>query len=59
MDTDTLNLIHKEESQYYKWVNEEKNRILRMTNTERKQKEWSLLFPKMVHDDSYLMGNVF
>lgn len=46
-DRDTYNYIEAEERGYDKWFREQKNRILRMTNTERKQKEWNKLNPKL------------
>lgn len=43
-----------EERGYKKWEQEQKNRILRMTNPKRKQEEWNKLFPIMQLDNDYL-----
>lgn len=41
------NDVAKEEKCYIKEIAKEKNRILRMSDTKRKQEQWSKLFPKM------------
>lgn len=46
-DRDTYNQIAAEEKGYELWVKSEKNRILRMFNTDKKQKEWNELYPKL------------
>lgn len=43
-----------EERGYKKWEQEQKNKILRMTNPKRKQEEWNKLFPIMQLDNDYL-----
>jgi len=60
-DEDSANTVHFEEQPYRKWEREKKNQILSMTNTRRKQEEWSKLFPIMTLDDSYLNStdNIF
>lgn len=60
LDPDDINLIAKEDRQYRQWEQEQKNRILRMHNPDRKIAEWKRLFgTKEEPDDSYLEGNVF
>lgn len=59
MDGDEINVRNREEKAYYLWLNQEKNRILKITNPQKKQVEWSRLFPKWTPDDSYLGGEVF
>lgn len=59
MDEDFYNGLAKEEQGYRAWVREQKNRILSMTNTVKKQVEWNKLFPTMQHSDDYLAGSVF
>lgn len=53
-DEDSANTFHFEEQSYKKWEREKKNQILSMTDTRRKQEEWSKVFPVMTLDDSYL-----
>lgn len=47
LDIDTYNDIAVEEKGYRKWEREERNRILNMTNTKRKQVAWNDLFPRL------------
>lgn len=51
--------VKREESAYSEWVKEKKNQILKITNTAKKQIEWSKLFTQTQLDDSYLLGEVF
>jgi predicted GIY-YIG superfamily endonuclease len=51
--------IKAEERAYKAWVRERKNHIISMTNVQRKQTAWRLLFPQVVSDDSYLSGTIF
>jgi hypothetical protein len=37
-------------------INKEKKRILNMSNTVKKQREWKLLFPQMVCSDDWLLS---
>lgn len=46
--------VQSEESAYRKWERAEKNRILAMTNQQKKRDAWSKLFPVMVLDDAWL-----
>ena len=46
-DEDSANIVCAENRQQAAWEQHEKNRILRMTNSERKQKEWNYTFPKV------------
>jgi len=45
-DTDTLNLIAKENRHEQAEINHRANRILKITNLDRRQNEWNKLFPK-------------
>jgi len=49
-DIDTLNLINREDRHERQEVNERKNKILRMVNPQRRQKEWDKLYPKLELD---------
>ena len=46
-DEDSANTAVAEERGYQDWMKEQKNFILRMSSTERKQKAWSDLNPKL------------
>lgn len=50
------NRSNAEERAYKVWERERKNYILSLTNTKRKQEEWSKLFPRGEQDDSYLLN---
>ena len=50
-DIDTYNQIAKENQQQREWEQSERNRILRMSNTTRKQEAWSKLYPKLPVDN--------
>ena len=54
-DEDTANEVYKEESAYYKWVNQKKNAILNIANSAKKQIEWDKIFPKVEHSDDWLL----
>lgn len=58
-DEDSVRDIKAEERAYQTWVKDEKNRILSMTDSRRKQEAWRNLFPQVVMSDDYLSGNVF
>lgn len=58
-DESSANDVVYEDRAYSKWEREEKNRILRIPNQQRKQEEWRRLFPTHEPDDSYLQGNIF
>ena len=45
-DIDTLNLIAKENHHEQAEINKKANRILKITNLDRRQNEWNKLFPK-------------
>lgn len=55
MTPDTIMEMAREEVVYQEWVREEKNRILRMSDTRKKQGAWDKLFPPMQHDDSWML----
>lgn len=60
MDIDTLMQIKKEEVGYQDWLKEKKNQILAMTNTEKKQVQWSKMIGHTTpSDDNYLLGEIF
>ena len=58
-DEDSANTAVLEERAYQTWVKDEKNRILNMTDSRRKQEAWKLLFTQMERSDNYLNGLVF
>lgn len=45
IDPDTVKEIKAEERAYELWEKDIKNRIHRMSNPERKQREWNKYFP--------------
>jgi len=51
--------IKAEERAYRDWERQEKNRILNMSNVQKKQEAWRQLFPQVTHSDDYLFGNVY
>lgn len=53
-DEDSVNDTVFEERQYQAEARKEKNRILAMTDSKKKQAEWKRLFPPYTQDDSYL-----
>lgn len=59
LNEDDANAVKAEERVYQTWVKDEKNRILSMADSRRKQEAWRLLFPQVVLSDDYLSGNVF
>lgn len=55
-----VNQANNESYQYAQWERAEKNRILSISNNDRKQKEWSRLFPTFKSDDSWMLeANVY
>lgn len=59
-DGDDANEVRMEERQHELWQRDQKNRILKMTNSKRKQAEWNKVFPPLSPpDDSYLEGYVY
>lgn len=60
LDPDSVNDLKAEEQEYRNWQRQERNRILRIVNPERKQAEWNKVFPPIEPpDDSYLEGEIF
>ena len=55
-DEDSVKDIKAEERAYQTWVRDEKNRILSMTDSRRKQEAWRLLFPQVVSSDDWLLS---
>lgn len=51
MDTDLENEMNAEQRHYNNWVREEKNRILKLNNTSRKQSLWNELFPQAKYSE--------
>jgi hypothetical protein len=58
-DEDDVNTIIAEHRAYKAWEREQKNKILDMTNSQRKQQLWSQLFTPTRMTDDYLAGNLF
>ena len=56
MDIDTLIEVDSEARQYEQWEQKKKNQILNMTDSQKKQERWNELFPRMTHDDSYILN---
>lgn len=54
MTTDTIMEMQAEDRAYFAWVREQKNKILALTNTQKKQMLWSKLFPPFQSDDSWM-----
>lgn len=50
-DIDTCNQICREEQAQRAWEREQKNRILNMTNVQKKQLLWSRLFPQPTYSE--------
>lgn len=59
MTAEDINTINLEEKAYQSWVRERKNHILSMSNVQKKQVAWRLLFPQVEHSEDYLKGLVF
>ena len=59
IDADSVKDIKAEERAYQTWVKDEKNRILSMSDTVKKQREWRKLYPQVVMSDDYLSGSIF
>lgn len=55
LTSDNAKEIKAEERAYQAWEREQKNRILAMSNVQKKQRAWNELFPPFVHDESYLL----
>lgn len=48
---DDANTVHQENMAYSIYEKEERNRILAMTNPQKKQIAWKALFPKPTYSD--------
>ena len=48
-----------EDKAYTRWEREIKNKILSMSNPEKKQAMWDTYFHRFEHSDDYLDGNIF
>ena len=60
MDYKTVNELNAEDRAYAQWVRAKENRILAMSNPQRKREEWRKLHPKRDHSDDWLLdGKVF
>ena len=55
----SINTLIAEDKAVRDWEREMKNKILRMANEDKKQKEWNLYFKREEPDDSYLENNIF
>jgi hypothetical protein len=53
MTAEDINTINLEEKAYQSWVREQKNRILAMSNVQKKQAAWRLLFPQVEHSEGW------
>ena len=53
----SINTLIAEDNAYYQWEREQRNRILRIANEDRKQAEWNKYFRREPPDDSYLLTN--
>lgn len=59
-DEDMINVQNTESYQYSQWEREQKNKILAMHDTQKKQMAWQRMFPKMERSDDWmLIANVF
>ena len=58
-DADSANEVVRENKAYQVWEKEQKNKILGMVDSVKKQAAWRQLFPEVTHDDSFLAGNIF
>jgi len=56
IDADSVKDIKAEERAYQTWVKDEKNRILSMSDTVKKQREWRKLYPQVVSSDDWLLS---
>jgi hypothetical protein len=52
---ETINEVNAENYQYSCWEREQKNKILALSNPSKKQVLWNQLFPKMAHDDNWML----
>ena len=60
MDYKTLENLKQEDRQVEQWERDLKTRILKITDSTKKQAEWNRNFvPRAILDDSYLAGPVF
>ena len=58
MDLYTIQEMQQEERAYTVWERDQKNHILAMSNSQKKQVAWNKLFPKMERDDSYIFNGL-
>lgn len=55
-----INTINQEAYMVTFWEREQKNKILKMSNVQRKKEVWNKLFPKMKQSDDWMLtANVF
>ena len=60
MDYKTLANLKQEARQAEQWERDLKTRILKISDSTKKQAEWNRNFmPRTSSDDSYLLGNIF
>jgi hypothetical protein len=52
-DADSARDAKVEEKAYQTWEREQKNIILGMSNVQKKQTAWSLLFPQVEHSEQW------
>jgi hypothetical protein len=60
MDYDAMKDQQAEDKAYRAWERQQKNHILAMSDTQKKQTVWQRVFPKMEHGDEWMLSaNVF
>lgn len=59
-DEDMINEQNRENYLYPQWEREQKNKILAMHDTKKKQTAWQRLFPRTESSDDWMLNaNVF
>jgi hypothetical protein len=56
MEPDTVQQLNLEERAYYAWVRAEKNRILSMTDSQKKQAAWNKIVSPFVSSDDWMLS---
>ena len=57
-EPDSVKDIKAEERAYQTWVKDEKNRILSMSNTVKKQREWRKLYPQVESSEGWELSAI-
>jgi len=58
MEPDTIQQLNLEERAYSKWEREQKNCILAMSNTKKKQEAWNKIMSPFVSSDDWMLSAV-